>query len=219
MSLPTFATNKTSNQEAPAENVNGGDAVFGFLDAFETEVPLKLSKQYNLQPLTTEDYLPWITEETGRLRKLRTAAIPPNATATEQWKIRSNIQELEMTPDNFIPYVFKAEWTNKILKKALEKGEVTDADQKKVMAYPARMKEMLAAVLSGLFTKTRLEAAYRFDMTGSYDPPQKNSPVFGRRPLLNGEGDSQSNSPANSEENPTGPSNVSSLENVADLTD
>lgn len=172
---------------APEERQpRGDDPVFGFLDAFFTAIPLPINgKMYQVAPLGNDDYVEWIKEMTAQIKESRQKIIPPTASAAERWKITANINETEITPNEMIPYIWRVDWMEKICNKALKNAEVPDEDAKKFLKMPVKMKEMLTAHLSGLFTKTRLENLFRFDMTGSNDLPQKSGPATlgGQRPL------------------------------------
>src|SRR5262245_8133452 len=120
----TFETaRKERREQEGGEGTRLPEGDMGFADAFEASVPLIVSGSVvHVKPLSTEDYTGWCATITKEIQDRRTKAIPQQANALERWKIASNIQDTEFTPDDFAAnlFVFRPKWTIDIIVRALE---------------------------------------------------------------------------------------------------
>lgn len=147
----------------------------GFADAFPPPVVIQLAKGKvtTLSPWTTDDYIPWLSELTADLRKRRMASIPVTATALERWKIATNIEETEMTPDDLMGLLFRPSSSKRIIMGALAKAKVPDEEAEAYYkSRPARANEMLGILLSGLYTTAQFNDLYRRFMPVTAPPPR-----------------------------------------------
>lgn len=199
--MSTFA--QASNDPRMQEDVapEFQDAPTSFMDIFPPPITIGGKE---VAPLNTRDYAPWIQSETDRIKQQRRATLTGDilqrASAEERFRITANIDEFEMIPDAFIDYIWKVDWQEKIILKALEKAGIDrTAGEAFLKTLAAKQQEMLAAHLSGLLSIYRLHTLYAFDRgLDPKSPPRKN----GRSPVPSAS-DSSGQSEAKSTGQPT----------------
>lgn len=173
----------------------------GFADAFPGPQTITIEDvEYKVIPWSTDDYAPWCLEIDKKLYDERMKSIPLNTPPDMRWKIESNIREREFTPDEISTLLFRISAQKRIIVEALTRAGVpAEAAEKYFKSRPARANEMLAILLSGLYSNNQFNATYQ---RTTADQTELTAKTFGgRRPLASGQ---SSNSSDDSEEKLTG---------------
>lgn len=214
---PTFSqAQAASSGEGQIQYLEAVDLLgsVGFADAFPQPVKIKVDgKEYELAPLTNDDYAPWLAEIWDVLKKQRQETLGTlNANALERWKIATNIEETELTPDDFMAYILRPKWCKKVAMKVLTKGGMTEEQATAFLQKrPTKANEMFAVYFSGLYTIHYFNAMYQ---RVTADQPKTFGSVGGSRPLAVPA--PSSDSPANSEVPATSPSTELESKNSPD---
>lgn len=133
-----------------------------FADSFEQPVNIQIDgKQVTVPLLSQRDYLSWIEEVTQKRRENAIKSAPPAGKVMERARWMDYAENLEVTPGDLQPYVFRAHGTIKVLELALKKAKVDEAAIGKFIdGQPAKANEMLAVRVSGLFRREEIEQLY-----------------------------------------------------------
>jgi hypothetical protein len=122
-------------------------------DGTEHEVTIPL--------LTNRDYLPWCEELTPIAQERAKKSAPPATRAVERSNYLANVENLEVTPGDIRPLVFRNKGTMRVLEMALKKAGL---DEKQAEAFidarPVYRNTMLAVRVSGLFRAEEYRELY-----------------------------------------------------------
>lgn len=144
-----------------------------YADSFEQPSVVKIGdKEVTLPVLSQRDLLPWIEEETKK-RQETARKNAPLAAAKDNARTRwmDWADNMEVTPGDLQPLVFRASGTIRVLDLSLKKAGVTESDATAFIdGQSAKANEMLAVRVSGLFRREEIAVMYPTDQEKKETP-------------------------------------------------
>jgi hypothetical protein len=133
-----------------------------YAETFEQPIVVKHGdKDLTIPLLTQRDYLEWIAELTPKAIERAKKNAPPPTRVQERSNYMTWADNLEVTPGDIRPLIFRVPGTTRVLTIALKKAGLSEADATAFIdSRPVKANEMLAVHVSALFRADEISDLY-----------------------------------------------------------